>query len=58
MSTLNVMIGEILVDKKVSKRTMVEFKDVPADEYRALIMQASFKADEMDAKAKAKHIQN
>ena len=37
MSTLNVMIGEILVDGKVSKRTMVEFKNVPADEYRALI---------------------
>ena len=53
MSTLNVMIGEILVDKKVSKRTMIE---IEGD--NKLILQASFKASEMDAKAKAKHILN
>ena len=53
MSTLNVMIGEILVDKKVSKRTMIE---IGSD--NKLILQASFKASEMSAKAKAKHIQN
>ena len=53
MSTLNVMIGEILVDGKVSKRTMIE---IEGD--NKLILQASFKASEMDAKAKAKHILN
>ena len=27
MSTLNVMVGELLVDKKVSKRTLIEIED-------------------------------
>lgn len=27
MSTLNVMVGELLVDKKISKRTMIEIQD-------------------------------
>ena len=53
MSTLNVMIGEILVDGKVSKRTMVE---IEGD--NKLILRASFQAGEMSAQAKAKHIQN
>ena len=27
MSTLNVMVGELLVDKKISKRTLIEIED-------------------------------
>ena len=53
MGTINVMVGEILVDGKVSKRTMIEIGDD-----NKLILQASFKASEMSAQAKAKHIQN
>lgn len=58
MSTLNIMIGEILVDKKVSKRTMVELQDLEVDEQRKLIMEASFEADAMTAKEKAKHVKS
>jgi hypothetical protein len=51
MSTLKVMIGEILVDKKVSKRTMIEIQDS-----EKLVEIAKEQAKSLSSKAKAELI--
>ena len=53
MSTLKVMIGEILVDKKVSKRTMIEIQDS-----EKLVEIAKEQAKSLSSKAKAELIKD
>lgn len=53
MSTLNVMIGEILVDKKVSKRTMIEIQDS-----EKLVEIAKEQAKSLSSKGKAQLIKD
>jgi hypothetical protein len=53
MSTLKVMIGEILVDKKVSKRTMIEIQDS-----EKLVEIAKEQAKSLSSKAKAQLIKD
>ena len=53
MSTLKVMIGEILVDKKVSKRTMIEIQDS-----EKLVEIAKEQARSLSSKAKAELIKD
>ena len=53
MSTLNVMTGEILVDKKVSKRTMIEIQDS-----EKLVEIAKEQAKSLSSKGKAQLIKD
>jgi len=53
MSTLKVMIGEILVDKKVSKRTMIEIQDS-----EKLVEIAKEQAKSLSSKAKSELIKD
>ena len=53
MSTLNVMVGELLVDKKISKRTMIEIEGS-----EKLIEIAKEQAKALSSKEKAKLVED